>query len=206
MKPQKYTYVLTALDADGIAATQTPSGAGNLTLDGVLASGGVATFTAPQRVTITSAGNDTGRTFTVYGTDYGNNAISEAITGASGGAATSAYSFLTVTRIAVDDATAGAVTAGINGAGEMPWIPLDHHAQQFQYAYNVDIGTATFTVESTLDEVQTIGYTTPATATVEASGSSDVSGSSTVPCTAIRVKVTAFTTGNIVFRLLQTGK
>ena len=39
-----YAFAPTALDADGVCASQTLGGAGNLTIDGVLASGGVATL------------------------------------------------------------------------------------------------------------------------------------------------------------------
>jgi VCBS repeat-containing protein len=103
-----------ALDADGISQSQTPSGAGNLTINGAKASGGVATFNSARQVTITSAGNDLARTFTITGTDINGFTITEAVTGASASAATSTKHFKTVTQIAVDDATAGAVTAGMN--------------------------------------------------------------------------------------------
>jgi len=103
-----------AADADGISTSQTPSGAGNLTINGAKASGGVATFNAARQVTITSAGDDQARTFTITGTDVNGNALTEAVAGADTAAATSTKHFLTVTQIAVDDATAGAVTAGMN--------------------------------------------------------------------------------------------
>jgi VCBS repeat-containing protein len=103
-----------AADADGIATSQTPSGAGNLTINGAKASGGVATFNAARQVTITSAGDDQARTFTITGTDVNGNALTEAVAGADTAAATSTKHFLTVTQIAVDDATTGAVTAGMN--------------------------------------------------------------------------------------------
>lgn len=103
-----------AADPDGVAASQTPSGAGNLTINGAKASGGVATFNAARQVTITSAGNDAGRTFTITGTDVNGNTLTEAVTGANADTATSTKHFKTVTQIAVDAATAGAVTAGMN--------------------------------------------------------------------------------------------
>jgi len=103
-----------ALDADSISQSQTPSGAGNLTINGAKASGGVATFNSARQVTITSAGDDQARTFTITGTDVNDFTITEAVTGADTAAATSTKHFKTVTQIAVDDATAGAVTAGMN--------------------------------------------------------------------------------------------
>lgn len=203
MKVTSNTYSLVATDADGIATSQSPSGSGNLTLDGVLASSGVVTFTTAQHVTITCAGADSGRTFTVTGTDSFGNALVESIAGSASSVTVGTKNFKTVTSIAVDAATAGAVTAGVNGTAETPWIPMDTHKTPFNYAYHVDIGTATFTVEGTLDNAQETAN--PATITVQASGSIDVSAASTIPVNAVRLKVTAFTTGNIVFKVLQAG-
>ena len=57
------------LDADGISTTATLGGAGTLTINGALASGGEVELSSGRQVTVTSAGNDTGITFTVTGTD-----------------------------------------------------------------------------------------------------------------------------------------
>ena len=51
-----------AADPDGLAQTQTPGGAGNLTLNGALTSGGVGTFVSSRQITITSAGDVSART------------------------------------------------------------------------------------------------------------------------------------------------
>ena len=63
-----------ALDADGISTAATLSGSGNLTINGALASGGSCTFNAGRVVTILSAGDDSGDTFTVTGTDVNGDA------------------------------------------------------------------------------------------------------------------------------------
>lgn len=107
-----------ALDADGIAGSQTPAagGAQNLTLGGALTSGGSATFTTGRVVTITSAGDESARTFTVTGTDLAGVAQSEVINGVDTATATGTKYFLTVTQIQVDANTAAAVTAGINNS------------------------------------------------------------------------------------------
>jgi hypothetical protein len=205
MKPIRKTYSLT-LDADGIAASQTPAGAGDLTIDGDLASGGSVALSVGQHVSITSAGDDSGRTFTVYGTDNAGASISEAITGANVGAATGSKNFKTITRVAVDDATANAVTVGVLGTAELPWIPLDLYRNPFSVAYQVDIGTATYRVESTLDDVQNTAITPAASATLIPSTSVDASGNSDVVAKAIRLVVTAFTSGDILFRVAQAGR
>ena len=105
-----------ALDADGISTAATLSGAGNLTINGGLASGGSCTFSAGRIVTILSAGDDSGDTFTVTGTDVNGDAQTEDITGANAGTATGAKYFKTVTQIAASGASAGNVSAGINAS------------------------------------------------------------------------------------------
>lgn len=105
-----------ALDADGISVAATLSGAGNLTLGGALTSGGSATFDSGRVVTLLSAGNDSGDTFTVTGTDVNGDAQTEEITGANAGTATGSKYFKTISQISIDGASAGNVSAGINNS------------------------------------------------------------------------------------------
>lgn len=111
------------LDADGVCASQTPAAGDEqaLTINGALASGGVATFDQPRNVVVTSAGNDSGRTFTVTGTDEYGQTVVEAITGANAGAASGKKAFKTVTEVLTDDDTAGAVTVG---SGDVLGLPV----------------------------------------------------------------------------------
>ena len=112
----------TAADADGVCQSQTPAAGGvqNLTINGALASGGVATFSAARLITITSAGADGGRTFTITGTDVNGSAQTEAITGPATTTVTGTKYFRTVTQVSVDNNTAGAITVGMaNNAVEV---------------------------------------------------------------------------------------
>ena len=104
----------TAADADGVCQSQTPGAGGeqDLTINGALASGGVATFTAARLITIASASDDSGRTFTVTGTDVNGNAQTETIAGPATTVTGTLY-FRTVTQVTVDDNTAGAITVGM---------------------------------------------------------------------------------------------
>jgi hypothetical protein len=186
--------------------SQTPLAAGNLTIAGALASGGIVTIPTAQHVTIDCAGSDAARSFIVNGTDDADNILTETLAGSSASTTTSTKNFKTITSISVDDATAGAVTAGIVSTFETRWFPINHHISPVSYAYQVVIGTATFTVEGTLDNVFDNSITPVVTTTpVQASGSSSVSGVSIIPVVAIRVKVTAYTSGTITLRLLQAG-
>ena len=150
------TYItadIVALDADGITTTASLSGAGTLAINGTLASTGTVTLSSGRQVTITSAGNDTGVTFTVTGTDVNGAAQTEAITGASGAAATSTKYFKTITEIANSAASAGAVTAGINAlaadvvfAGRMRlravWVKDSATAGTLEFRQESAAGTA----------------------------------------------------------------
>jgi len=204
MRPIVNTYTVIASSSAGVCASQTPSGAGALTLDGSLISDGMLTLSTPQHISVSCAGSDAAKTFTVTGTDFTGAALSENIAGSAGSITNGTKNFKTVTSVTVSAATAGAVTVGVLGVLETPWIPLNFQVTPFNYSYQVDIGTATFTVEGTLDNTQDSSLT-PTPFTVQSSGSADVTGSATAPVTAVRVKVTAFTSGTITFRVLQAG-
>lgn len=109
-----------AADADGYAAAQAVAAAGNLTLDGALA--GVADV--PRNVVITSAGDDSGITFTVTGTDIYNHALTETITGADTAAASGKKAFKRVTQIAASAAAAGNVSAGTGDVLGLPYAAI----------------------------------------------------------------------------------
>jgi len=102
-------------DPDGISVSASVSSGSSFVIGGALTSDGVATFDTPRIVTITSAGNDSSKTFLVTGTDNDGRTFNESITGASGGTATGSKFFKTVTGIglAANASTASTVTAGV---------------------------------------------------------------------------------------------
>lgn len=200
MRPSSNTYTITATDADGIAQSQTPGAAGNLTLNGAL----IAGIPTAQHVTVYGGSNESGKTFTIYGTDNGGQAISEVLTGPNAGTVTSVLNYKTVTRVAVSAATTGAVTVGVLATLETPWVPLDLGKDQFNVGYQVDITTATFELQGTLDNTQD-STITPLENTIVASGSADIAGNITGPVSAIRLKITSWTTGTVTFKVLQVG-
>lgn len=113
---------------------------------------GATTLDTARRVIITSGGNDTGLTFTLSGTDWNNQPISEAITGASGGVASSVLSYKTVTSLSSSGAVATTVTIGTNTVADSQWFPFDAYAASAPTAVQVVAsGTVNFTVQQTLD-------------------------------------------------------
>ncbi len=99
------------LDRDGICASQNPTGAGNLTINGALASGGSVTLDVPRTLTVYAAGNETSYTFTAYGEDeYGEDMV-ETMTGPNNSTTYGGKAFKKVTRVAVSG-DSGAVEIG----------------------------------------------------------------------------------------------
>lgn len=149
-----YTTTLTGavIDEDAIALSQTPAGAGNLTLNGTLASGGVATLVPAGRVSITSAGNVSNRTFTITGTDNINGyPLVVTLTGPNNSTVATTIDFRTVTSIAISGAAGAALTVGTNGVASTPWYPGDYKTGKLP-VITVALSTGavlTYTVEFT---------------------------------------------------------
>jgi len=101
-----------ASDRDGVCQSQTPGGAGDLTINGALASGGSVTFDQPRVVTIYGTGNEEGKTFTIVGTDEAGTAQTETLAGPNNSTVATNNYFATVTQVSVDAATAAAVEVG----------------------------------------------------------------------------------------------
>ena len=104
-----------ALDADGISEAAGVSANAALPLDGALVSGGSVTNASGRQVTILSAGNDSSKSFNIVGTDVNGAALTENLTGANAGTATSTGYFKTIASITAVGNPAGDVSAGING-------------------------------------------------------------------------------------------
>lgn len=152
MRPVQTTKTLAAASANNIAQSQGPV-TGNFTINGSTASGGVATLDTSRRVIITSAGNDAGITFTVYGTNQYGNPIQETFAGASG-VSSSNLDFKTITRISSSGATASTVTAGTNGVGSTQWVAVPAHIPTVELSVTVAVtGTVNYTVEYTYQDV-----------------------------------------------------
>ena len=139
------------IDADGVCASASITAVAGGTIGGALASGGVATFDVPRNVIITSAGNDSGATFTVTGTDGYGNAVAENITGANAGAASGKKAFKTVTAVAISTDSAGNVTVGNGDVLGLPFaLPgTGYVVQELEDGAAATAGTKVAAVAST---------------------------------------------------------
>ena len=115
------------LQAAGVAASQTPGAAGNLTLTAgtgttsVTRSDGsvVVQLDVPRCVTVTAAGANTS-TFTIYGYDQYGQAMSQTIAAPSTSTVATTKAFKQVSRIAISAIAGSAITAGFNDKLGLP--------------------------------------------------------------------------------------
>jgi hypothetical protein len=143
---------LATASATNIRTASSIAGAGAVTLNGSLVSGGVATLDKQRRVLFTSAGNDSGITFTISGTNANGDLISETLTGGNIAAVATVLDYKTVTSITSSGASAGTVSIGTNGVAGSSWVRLDDWAP-LNVALQVNVtGTVNYTIQQTLDD------------------------------------------------------
>lgn len=132
--------------ANNICASQSASGAGPLTINGAAASGGVA-YIFGKAVTITSAADDSGITFTVSGLGAdGYSYASETVTGSNTSVVATKTIFHQVSSVTVSGATAGNVTVGTNGTAQ---VATRGTARQIVLTFGTDDTGNTYTITGT---------------------------------------------------------
>ena len=154
MRPITQSRQLDAADPNGICLDQTTGGAGNLLINGALATGGVAALNVQRQVELESVGNLSAINFTITGTDGQGRAISETLVGPNIGTVATVLNFLTVTQVAADAAVGTAVEVGTNGVGASQEIPLDQYISPFNVNLFIDVtGTVNVTAQFTGDDI-----------------------------------------------------
>jgi hypothetical protein len=141
-----------AASASNIRTASSIAGAGAVTLNGSLVSGGVATLDAQRRVLFTSSGNDSGITFTISGTNASGDLISETLTGGNAAAVYTILDYKTVTAVTASGASAGTVSIGTNGVAGSSWVRLDEYALPNLSIQAVVSGTINYTIQQTYDD------------------------------------------------------
>jgi|2_EtaG_2_1085320.scaffolds.fasta_scaffold05238_6 hypothetical protein len=204
-------------DDDGISLSQTPAagGAQDLTITGALASGGSVTLNHGHLIVVTAAADDSARIFTITGTDFRGYTITDTIgdgatTGPNAGTATSTSYFKTVTGVSVDADTAGAIEVGVDGTSASNWYILDEAVRPFNVGIGAEVtATATYTVQHTFDDLQTTSDLNSVLTALNhddlASKTATDDGNYVVPVRASRLIISAYTSGTVVFTLMQAG-
>lgn len=217
MRPIRYVYSPTALDRDGLALAQTPSGAGAITLNGVLIVNSLLAVGAPQFLTVYSAADISNRTVTFTGVNGQGLTISQTITGPNNATVATTKSFASGSVTAtISGAAAGAIEVGVNGLGNGNALPLDITKQtEFDMSVAVTLPDGvgpTYTFQYTLDDVQAANYD-PEAATSKwfnydnasmVAATTAQSGNIIVPVTAVRTIKTAGA-GGVTTTIIQQG-
>ena len=143
-------------DVNAVSLSQTPAAGGEqaLAIDGVFASGGVATMDTPRQVLLTFAASEVARSFLITGTRPDGKFLSEAVAGTAT-SATTVQAFATVTEILIDDDSAGAIEAGTATVISTSWHPMDYIRNPVNVGIVITVGgaTADLTVELTLSNL-----------------------------------------------------
>lgn len=127
-----FDIVPVALNAAGYAASQTPGSAALTLSAGTGITSSVDAFGAtryvadvPRAVTVTSGGNDSGITFLIKGYDQYGYAMSQTLTGANAGVATTTKAFKSVISITPSGAVATTTSAGTADLFGLPVAVVD---------------------------------------------------------------------------------
>ena len=113
---------------------------------------GAASLAYPAQLRIVTSADYTGITFTITGLGPSNQVQSEVIAGPNTSTATSVLYYKSVTSITSSDGVAGgAVSAGTTGNTSTRWVSMDGWTTGSISVQCIVNGTATYTVQSTLD-------------------------------------------------------
>jgi len=141
---------LVTASANNICTSQTPTSA--LTLNGSLVTGGVAVLDTPRRILITVGGSESGKTFTVVGTNWLGNSVTESMAGPASGTVTSVLDYKTVTSITISTTAGAALTVGTTTTAASPWVRFDDWAMPQATIGCIISGTINYTVQQTMDD------------------------------------------------------
>ena len=209
MRPKTLTLTAVVLDRNGVSVAQKPVAAGNLTITGVLASGGIATFDISRHVGIYSDADDSSDTFTVYGTDRNGAVISEEITGPNTTTANGSKNFKTVTRVAIDKAATGNIEVGTTNQFDSQIVPVDSYTDNISYAvYLSAAASLTYNFKYTMSDIFAAGFLEADAVFLTDQGPKTVStdSRSAGPFRACRLEITGFTSGTITWHIITAHK
>ncbi len=152
-------YIITpsTIVTTAVAAAQAVAGAGNLTLNGTLATAGVATFGVPRAVQIVSTNaGDTTQIATVTGRDMYGSPMSQAITFNGTTPVFGTKAFSVVTQVAISAAMAGNASVGDSDVLGLPIRSLGRGFVQTAWD-NAQVTTGTYVAAVTSAATTTTG-------------------------------------------------
>lgn len=214
-RPKRMTATLLTPALNNVCADQQAAGAGNFTINGSLASGGAVSLTTAHRLDIESAGNISGVTFTITGTDENGDALVEIITGPNATTVTTTGYFKTITQVAVDGAVGTNTSIGTTDEFRLNILPLNPQGNEVGCYIGVYVsGTINYTVQETVDDVldsasprDGVAAITPAWVdiTAFADKTANVNASSTALARGLRLEGNSYTAGATISMAVSQG-
>lgn len=99
-------------------------------------------------------------------------------------------------------------TIAVSSAASSPWISVNHRLNPFNIGFGVSLGAGvmTYKVQHTFDDVQDAAVTPVAFDHPDVTGKTvNTDGNYAFPVRAIRLTVTAYTSGTATLTLIQAG-
>lgn len=196
----------TAVDADGICASQSP-GAGAILINGALAASGVVTLGAAQLIRLTSAGDTSGITFTFNGTCPDGCPQSQTVAGTNAGNTDTTLYFKTITSITASGAVTGAIVVGnlINSVSPTLLVNTGITPCNFNLYAQLVSGTATFYMDYTFDNPTPYSSITWVADSVITNKTASTESTWIKPISGLRLRLTASSSGNVALKCIQAG-
>jgi hypothetical protein len=200
MRPVQKTFGSVAASTTSLAAAQTATGVGALTL---VAS---PSFTYAQQVSLTATANYSGNTITITGVDADGHTISETLAGPNVNTVNSVQFYQSVSSITTTGGISTNISAGNTAASVSRSFIVDYinSVASLSYACVPTATTVTFKLQHTYDDpfslVNTKTWFDDSTIT---SKTAATAVSLTGPIRASRMQITAWTAGTVTGTLIQ---
>ena len=202
-------FVFQPYDKASIAALQTAT---SLAINGTYANLGAgsqwayATLSGFQRcVTLSCAGDLSAVNVTIAGSTYSGQAVSQTISGPSGGTVSSSTQFMRVDTI-TGDATMTSIEAGFGNVGQSrPFRPNPYNTPAELAMQVTVVGTIAYGVRSTLDRIENPGATNWVNHPT-LSGTATRQDNYAFPPSAVQINTTSAIGGSLVFSINPTGR
>lgn len=172
---------------------------------------GAVVFSTPQHVAVYAPGDENTETVTISGTDRNGDAVTDTITGVNANTVAGDVNFATVDKVEIDGA-ATSLEVGVDGTCNSNWFVIDYKNPDFNVGFGCAIssgGAMTYGVQHTFDDVLSSDVTETGAVTFNhetVSGKTvSADGDYTNPPNAVRLAVTAHTSGSVKMSLYQVG-
>lgn len=207
IRPKRLSFTPVTQSATNLRTAAAIAGAGALTLDGALISGGVlVTQTLAYYILMTTSAADQAQTITIVGTDADGDAQTETINVPNATTGYTTKAFRSISSVTASGAFIGTLSLGTANAtlsALTPTWPMDVYANYTAVAADVT-GTINFTIQKCYEDIQR--GETPNWVTLQAAGTVDVVATNTGPCRAVRLQINSYTNTATIAAVLSQSR